>query len=234
MPPFQYKILRTRKISSGISLKVHPEQGVIVKAPFWVPEMTVKRFVEEKSAWIQKHLNRIISSKAPAKQYFEGEKHLFFGREYPIVLLHVDIPSRTKAEICEDSLQICIYKGHEGDKRSTEIRDALLRFYLETGIGVITEKVNHFSSQIGVEYSQIEIKKVSSIWGSCSPSNKLCFNRKLIMAPHEVVDYVVIHEVCHMVHRNHSSRFWGLVAKFDPQYKEHRRWLHRNHAVLSI
>ncbi|PIP85683.1 hypothetical protein COW83_03000, partial [Candidatus Collierbacteria bacterium CG22_combo_CG10-13_8_21_14_all_43_12] len=75
---------------------------------------------------------------------------------------------------------------------------------------------------------------VSSIWGSCSPSNRLCFNRKLIMAPHEVVDYVVIHEVCHLVHRNHSSRFWGLVAKLDPKYKEHRRWLYRNHSLLSI
>lgn len=217
-----------------MSLSIHPERGVIVKAPFWVPEIAIRKFVEERTAWVLQHLSKINQPSVSNKQYLDGEKHLYFGQEYSLAIMCVDLPIRTSAKVLGESLHISMYKGHTGEKRTEEIREAILRLYLETGIGVITQRVNFFSNQLGVDYSRIDIKKVSSIWGSCSPTNRLCFNRKLIMAPQEVVDYVIIHEVCHMVQRNHSSRFWGLVAKFDPRYKEHRRWLHRNHLLLSI
>ena len=212
---------------------MHPEKGVIVRAPFWLPALAIKKFVEEKSDWIIKHLVRKAAN-IPEKKYEHGEKHLYFGREYPLCITHKTVPGRTVVEITDEAIRVTVYEGYSGEKRSSEIKDGLLRWYLETGILTITEKVNYYCEQIGVDYSRIDIKKVSTIWGSCSPGNKLCFNRKLIMAPHEIVNYVVIHEVCHMVHRNHSSRFWGLVAKYDPKYKDHRRWLHRNHLLLSI
>lgn len=230
---FQPKIIRSRSLSSGISISVHPERGVVVRAPFWVPGSVIQKFIEERSDWIRKHLAK-VGPKGAEKKYIDGEMHLYFGREYPLRLVPAAVPIRTSVELDEDSIRIDLYHGHEGAKKNSEIKEGLLRWYLETGISVITEKVNRYTGAIGVDYSRIDIKKVSSIWGSCSPGNRLCFNRKLIMAPHEVVDYVVIHEVCHLVHRNHSSRFWGLVAKFDPQYKEHRRWLRRNHHLLII
>ena len=204
-----------------------------MRAPFWLPSLAIQKFVEDKLDWITKHLKN-AKPKVPPKKYTEGEKHLYFGKEYPLKLSSATTPIRTSAELVGDSILIRLYQGHVGEKKHAEIKDGLLRWYLETGISVITEKVNFFSEKVGVGYSRIDIKKVSTIWGSCSPANRLSFNRKLIMAPHEVVDYVVIHEVCHLVHRNHSSRFWGLVAKFDPKYKEHRRWLYRNHLLLSI
>jgi hypothetical protein len=234
VPQFEYQLLRTSKISSGLRLSIHPEKGVIVRAPFWVPETLVRKFVEAKSAWVEKHLKKLQARTAPAKQYLAGEKHLYFGQEYLLTITEASAPQRTTAQISADQLQVTLFDGHTGAQRINEIQDAILRLYLETGIAVITEKVNHFTTQLGVEYSRIDIKKVSSIWGSCSPSNRLCFNRKLIMAPPEVVEYVVIHEVCHLVQRNHSSRFWALVARFDPEFREHRRWLHRHHLLLSL
>lgn len=233
MPPIDYIVSRSRKIISGLSLSIHPEKGLVVKAPFWLPDIAIRKFIEEKTDWIQKHLTRLKPA-LPAKQYLEGEKHLYFGQEYSLVILHLDFPLRTEAKIVAEELHLSIFTGHEGKKRTEEIREAILRLYLETGIALITERVNYFSGLIGVDYSRIDIKKVSSIWGSCSARNKLSFNRKLIMAPPEVVDYVIIHEVSHLVHRNHSSRFWGLVARHDPDFREHRRWLHRNHLLLSI
>ena len=215
-------------------LSIHPEKGLTVRAPFWVPEISIRKFVEEKSDWIQKQLSRLNHSKPKEKEYVDGEKHLYFGQEYDLNILYLKTPRRTEVKIHDDKIQVSLFEGHADNKRTNEIKEAILRFYLETGIAVITEKVNHYSSLLEVEYNRIDIKKVSSIWGSCSPTNRLSFNRKLIMAPHEVVDYVIIHEVCHLVQRNHSSRFWGLVAKFDPKYKEHRRWLHRNHQKLLV
>lgn len=234
MPSFPYKLIRTRKFSAGVRLSIHPEKGLTVRAPFWLPEISIRKFIQDKTAWIEKHLSRFNHPASPVKRYLSGEKHLYFGQEYVLTIIHTENPLRTEAKILKDELQVSLFRGHVDKKRIEEVKEAILRLYLETGIAVITEKVNHYSGLLGVEYSQIDIKKVSSIWGSCSPTNRLSFNRKLIMAPREVVDYVIVHEVCHMVQRNHSSRFWGLVAKFDPKYKEHRRWLHRNHQKLLV
>jgi len=233
VPPFPYKIIRSKKLTTGTTISVHPEKGVIVRAPFWMPSFAIQKFIDEKTGWILRSLAKIKPT-VSTKKYQEGEKHLYFGEEYPLKIKLICQPVRTSVEMAEGLILVSLYYGHIEEKRDIEIKDGLLRWYLETGISVITEKVNLYTEKLGVNYSRIDIKKVSSIWGSCSPSNRLCFNRKLIMAPHEVVDYVVIHEVCHLVHRNHSSRFWGLVAKFDPRYKEHRRWLYRNHSLLSI
>lgn len=234
MAPFNYTVTRLKKFSASLSLTIHPEKGVVVRAPFWVPDIAIRKFIEDRSTWIETHLKQAMSPLAPEKKYLPGEKHLYFGREYVLTIQEYEHPLRTQAVIANESLQVSLYRGHLESKRTNEIREAILRLYLETGIAVITEKVNYFSEKIGVSYSRIDIKKVSSIWGSCSPTNRLCFNRKLIMAPHEVVDYVIIHEVAHMVHRNHSSRFWGLVARFDSNYKQHRQWLHHNHLLLSL
>lgn len=231
---FDFQIIRSRRLTSSTTIKISPNKGVVVNAPFWMPEGTIRRFVEDRSEWVEKHLKRLAPLKLPDKEYIEGETHLFFGEEYPLVFTEVDLPLRTTISLKDHSLQINIFKGHIGVKRRHEIQEALLRWYLETGIGIITEKVNFYSEKIGVEYSRIDLKKVSSIWGSCSATNNLSFNRKLIMAPHAIVDYVVIHEVCHMVHRNHSSRFWALVSRFDPEFREHREWLRKNHQLLSI
>lgn len=207
---------------------------MVVRAPFWVPEFSIRNFVNDRSDWIVNQLNRIKSRKVSDKKYESGEKHLFFGQEYPLELAHSELPTRTKVRLLENKIHVTVFAGHADIQKKKEIKEGILRWYLEEGIGVITEKVNFYSEKLNVSYTRIELKKVISIWGSCSASNNLSFNRKLVMAPHEIVDYVVIHETCHMIQRNHSSRFWALVAKLDPQYREHRRWLRDNHHLLSI
>jgi predicted metal-dependent hydrolase len=228
-----YRVVRTKNFSAGASINISSEKGVVVRAPFWMPQMMIDGFINEKSDWIEKHLKRLSNNKV-VKQYIEGEKHLFFGNEYTLSITPTPIPGRSKVHLLEEKIQVEIYEQLPKEKYPEKIREALLYWYLEMGIEAITEKVNHFSNQMGVDYQKINLKKVSSIWGSCSPSNCLSFNRKLVMAPHAVVDYVVIHEVAHMIHRNHGRGFWRLVECFDPEYKNHRRWLKLNHHLLAI
>ena len=218
---------------SNASISISPEKGVVVRAPFWMPQAMIDSFIREKSDWIEKHLSQ-ISSKKVTKSYVNGEKHLFFGTEYPLEVVPVSTPGRSTTQIVAEKIQIEIYEKIPQEEIPGKIKEALLHWYLEQGIATITEKVNFYAEKIGVSYSRISLKEVTSIWGSCSPTNCLSFNRKLVMAPHEVVDYVVIHEVSHMVHRNHGTHFWQLVSKFDPQFKYHRRWLKLNHHLLSI
>lgn len=234
MPQFEYNIVRSKKITSATTITISEKKGVIVRAPFWVPEFSIRNFLEDRSAWVMSQIEKLEAKKKPPKSYEEGESHLFFGREYPLKFNQLEIPARTKVAILEGTMQISIYSGHNAERKRIEIREAILRLYLEEGVGIITQKVNQYCDILGVVYTKIELKQVSSIWGSCSASNKLSFNRKLVMAPHEIVDYVVIHEVCHMIQRNHSSRFWALVAKLDPNYMQHRRWLRDNHSLLTI
>jgi len=230
---FTYQIVRKKGFGSNASISVSAGKGVVVRAPFWMPKGVIDRFIQEKTEWIEKHLKTIKQNKV-VKNYSEGEKHLYFGKEYSLSITKVKKPGRSKVCLTDEKIYIELYEGLSEDKHSKLIEESLLYWYLEKGIETVTEKVNFYSKEIGVSYRKINLKKVSSIWGSCSPSNCLSFNRKLIMAPHEVVDYVVIHEVAHMVHRNHGSEFWNLVKKYDPDYKYHRRWLKHNHHLLSI
>lgn len=193
----------------------------------------IDSFVGQKSTWIEKHLKR-LNSKKIVKHYIDGEKHLYFGKEYLLSITQTSTPKRSKVSIDEDTIRVELSNHLEKEKLSEKIKEALLYWYLEKGIEIITEKVNFYVKEMGVSYKKINLKKVSSIWGSCSPTNCLSFNRKLVMAPHEVVDYVVIHEVAHISHRNHGSKFWNLVESFDPQYKNHRKWLRTNHHLLAI
>lgn len=232
MSTFNYRLIRRRGFSASISIS--ESKGVVVHAPHWMPKMMIDGFIAEKSDWIKKHLQR-FNEKKVTKQYIDGEKHLFFGKEYTLSIVTTGTPGRSRVSLVEeDIIQVEISESQSKENLPQKIKDALLYWYLEKGVEVITEKVNYFAQEMGVNYQKINLKKVSSIWGSCSPSNCLSFNRKLVMAPHEVVDYVVIHEVAHMTHRNHGSRFWALVSRFDPYYKSHRKWLKLNHHLLAI
>lgn len=208
-----------------------PEKGVVVRAPFWMTRGMIENFIQEKSEWIKKHLNRFSKNRV-VKQYVDGEKHLFFGKEFPIKIVNGN--GRNKVSLEDGYIVVEINGGIHKASDKKIIRETLLYWYMEMGIETITEKVNYFSEAMGVIYKKISLKKVSSIWGSCSPTNCLSFNRKLVMAPHEIVDYVVIHEVAHMIYRNHGPKFWGLVEEFDREYKSHRFWLRKNHYLLSI
>lgn len=207
---------------------------MVVKAPFWVPDVFIQNFIKEKEDWIVRQLQKITAAKPSSKKFIEGEPHLFLGRELPLKIVTQKNPTRAMIEDRDTHFLASVYHGYDQDRQTNEIKNALLRFYLEQGIAIITEKANYFSELLGVRYSEIKLKEVSSIWGSCSASNNLSFNRKLIMAPHYIIDYVVIHEVCHMRERNHSSRFWALVCRLDPEYRHHRRWLRDNQHLLNI
>lgn len=207
--------------------------AIFVSAPFWISKKVIDDFIASKKDWIHKALSKQAPN-ASKKTYTEGELHLFFGEQKVLRVILSDNVIRTSLQQEEDKLILKIYKNHSGSDYLAQAERAFISFYLEQLILYLTDRVNYYCQQLGVEYSKIEVKKVSSIWGSCSAKNVLSFNRKLCLAPKQIVDYVVIHEVCHLRERNHSSRFWGLVRNYDKNYKQNRRWLHQNHQLLNI
>lgn len=101
----------------------------------------------------------------------------------------------------------------------------------EKALDKITKRVEHYSSLSGFKYNQIKITSAQKRWGSCSANNNLNFPKKLALAPDKVIDYVVVHELCHIKEKNHSQKFWNEVSKLMPEYKKYRKWL-KDHGYL--
>ncbi len=226
--PFPYKIVRSQRRKRTSSISIGKTGNVIITAPVWVPNLILEKFLAQKSDWVIKQLKK-ARPKVIEKLYLAGEKHLYFGEEYPLFFIESN-KSKIKIEFIYNKFRIT-KKSHT---TSTDIKKAMINWYLENGKRIITQKATHFAGKIGASINRITIKNVSSIWGSCSHRHNLNFNRKLIMAPHEIVDYVVIHEVSHLLHHNHGPKFWNQVQVLDPNFKKHRHWLRANSHLLSL
>jgi len=157
-------------------------------------------------------------------------------------VLHIKAPLTVPVKVIEDFIwekQSWIekqYKRLRDRENEIEIQGYLSNEEIETLAGmakrVLPGRVAYFAERIGVTYNRITIRKQRSRWGSCSSNGNLNFNCLLMLAPSDVADYVVVHELCHRIEMNHSRRFWSLVERELPDYAKHRKWLKENGDVL--
>lgn len=164
-----------------MALEVRADQTVVVRAPYRMPVAEIRRFVREKSDWIEKQLCRM------------GERNAYM-EENAIVPMSEE-----------------------------ELRE-LVRAALED----IPARVKRFAPLVGVSYGRITIRNQTTRWGSCSGKGNLNFNCLLMLTPEAIRDYVVVHELCHRLEMNHSSRFWAQVERILPDYRQCRSWLKEN------
>lgn len=175
------EIIRSSRKTLG--LEVTSEGMIRIRAPYGVSEDVILRFLESKSAWIQKSL-----AKVRARQEKLKEEEAQYGK-------------LTEAELKVLKMQ------------AEEVFPARAAFY---------------AGKMGISYGRITIRRQKTRWGSCSQSGNLNFNCLLMLAPPGVVDYVVVHELCHRIEMNHSLRFWKLVGEVYPDYDRWKRWLKEN------
>lgn len=188
----------------------------------------VKLFLER----LKKDLPEVFgtSAQTPAKEgtpadaqtpLIGGNQVLFNGGLFP-AKIYLTPDQETGVEF--DGKVFLIYLQNESENPS-----ALITAWLRTKAGeVLPEKVKSWAEKIGVEYNQIFIKDQQTLWASCSGKKNLNFSYRIIKMPAAVQDYLVVHELCHLVHMNHSPEYWALVAQFCPDYKQHRKWLNTN------
>lgn len=220
MPSIPYKLIRQRR--SSISLTIHPDLSVIVRAPKLMPKFFIDQFVTEKEDWIRKKLAHIEKIKPILKRsYSEGEEFLYLGQTYTLKLT--------------PGTEIKIHGPHLLFPKALVFRaqKELTTWFKNKAIEIITQRVQYHSERMNTHYSSLTFSDTKSKWGSCGPRNDLQFNYKLIMAPLVVLDYVVIHELAHTKEKNHQEEFWKLVARETPAYKTHRKWL-KAHANLLV
>lgn len=198
-----------------------------------VPKSTASEKIDQlllaKRTWIKE---KIILQRdmAPVhdKQYVSGEAFSYLGRNYRLKVVE---GSFMPVRLLQGRLVVTLPYGTEYPHM---VRNALVRWYKRQAEQKLQEKVKRFAPLVGVEPTGIAIKTFKSRWGSCTVKGALEFNWQIMMAPNRMVDYVVIHELCHLIRHDHSPEFWKEVARVMPDYQQCRDWLKVNGGRLRV
>jgi predicted metal-dependent hydrolase len=207
-----------------IALIVERDGSLTVRAPKRAALADINSFIREKARWIERTREKLKSiPELPKKHFIDGEKFPFLGDLYELQLVKPQRPSLR--------FDAGFYLGHTSQKRGEQV---FTRWYKEQALTVISERVNIFSEMHGFVPGRIRITSARTRWGSCSPDGTLNFTWRLILAPLQVVDYVVIHELVHLRVKNHSGRFWKIVQDLAPEYPLQRKWLREHGEKLGL
>lgn len=221
------EVIRTSRKKTA-SIKVD-DAIVSIVVPQHLPEEKIDDLLKRKNRWIKEKISkhRAIQPINP-KQYLSGEAFPYLGRNYRLKVLKGEF---TPVKFSEGRL---IATLPDGDKHPHMVRNALVRWYNKQAEPKLIEKTRRYAQIVGVEPDKVGIKTYKARWGSCNSKGHIDYNWKLIMAPHSVIDYVVVHELCHLKHFNHSKNYWHQVERIMPEYREHQAWLKANSKKISF
>ncbi len=220
-----------------VAIHIAEDGCVRIRAPYYVTPQVVSRFIKEKSGWII----RVVQKRKKEweaisrRRFVDGQTFLFLGKPYPLRVL-ID-QNRKRLTLHFDSDKWIIKAPSDMPKKEQEkqIGKKLVRWYQEQAKEIFGGRTFQRCRRLGKDIHTISIRGQKSIWGSCHPQKRVIhLNWKLVMAPLDVIDYVITHELCHLKECNHSSRFWRQVAQYHPHYKQSERWLKSHRIEMSL
>lgn len=224
---FDYEVIRTSRRT--IAIHIDPFKGVIVRAPKQARDSEIRHLLEKKISWINKHLAlaRQRASEIPRHNFMAGDIFLFRGEEYSLVF---ETAKKNHIDIAGHYIVI----GLKPETPREKIPEILKKWYIAQAREILNERVLVYSPSLGVKPARVAVRGQSKRWGSCSAKGNLNLNWKLIMAPPEILDYIVAHELCHLKHPNHQSEFWKTLESIMPDYASRRNWLKKNGHRLGL
>ena len=194
-----------------------------VRVPEYVGDERVAAFLQMKRPWIRRKVAEIqLLPPHRTKELVSGESFPYLGRHYR---LKIQEGHQVGVSLSGGYLKATIRPNEQGEHRTLKIQQYLQNWYRNKAQERLKEKTDRYAKQIGVSPAAVSVRNFKSRWGSCDKKGQVVFNWNIIKAPHSVVDYVVVHELCHLIHPNHSKEFWQVVGRFDSNYLEHRQWL---------
>jgi predicted metal-dependent hydrolase len=208
------RLVRSRR--KTIALVVTPEGLLEVRAPLRAPKALIDAFVAEKTPWIEARKAEALAHPQLKKREFrEGETFPYLGKAYPLRIT----PSTSLTLAFRENV---FWISSAGRAHGPALFQA---WYRREARENLAKRVTFLATLLGLKPTGMRITSARTRWGSCSGRGNLNFTWRLVMAPPEVIDYVVIHELTHLVVKNHSAAFWQRVANAYPTYKDSRRWL---------
>jgi predicted metal-dependent hydrolase len=218
--------LRHSDRKKTVSIAVDPRQGVLVTAPQDLDAERVHLIVSRKARWIAERLRALqdVNGDAHEREFVSGESFPYLGRSYRLkVIPHAK--TGTSLRLLRGRFEVIVDSALPMVERSSAIRTELRRWYRDHAAQRIPERVAILAQRLGLTTPPILIRDQQKRWASCDRRGQIRFNWRIIMAPMSLVDYVVAHELCHLVRRDHSATFWKLLRTVMPNYGERRERL---------
>ena len=221
----------------NITIEIADGGKVIAKTPKRVEDGEIEKVVRDNARWI---LTKLADAKknrsAKAKRKFEdGETLLFKGDEYKLKLVDATGAFPVGEVLLEDgTLAVSVFLELAASDPLSAVRDPLVQWYKQQAAIHFRSRASHFAGLFGVEVRQVIIRDQKRRWGSCNAQGELRFCYRLIMADPNVIDYVIAHEVCHLLEMNHSAAYWDTLANVMPDYKARRHELRRIGGMLVL
>lgn len=227
-------VVRVSKRAKHLRLVVSRNKGLEVVTPKRIPMKYIVNLITANSEWIIEKLDHIESTSHYRKMQSiqEGSSLLFLGQQYLLMNDSRLEPKEVVITTTQIKMNLAVISRYS--QSQDDIRTFLKQWYVKQAKEVFKDRVEHYSKRIGVSYNRISIKNQKTRWGSCSSLKNLNFNWRLLMAPLEILDYIVIHELAHLLEMNHSKRFWEIVERQCPNYKLYDKWLHVNGHLLTF
>lgn len=215
---YEVRFLASRQT---LTIEVHPDSRVLVRAPFGCPEALIAERVQKRAGWISRQLAEFerYRPRTPARQYLNGESHLYLGRQYRLKLIR-DEPAGVK--LARGQLLVSL----PGDADPARVKALLHRWYLHRARAVFSQVL--FASLLqfkGVAPPRLIVRAMQSRWGSLSRAGTMTLNVKLVRAPRACIEYVVVHELCHLKHASHNARFFALLSRMMPGWEQRKQRL---------
>ena len=211
---------RNRKTTS---ISVEPPNNILVVVPLNTKEEDIKAAVKSKGAWIVQKLFefRHIEAKKVNREFVNGESFMYLGRNYSLQI-HID-------EALQNNSIVKLFRGkfhvYVKEKNDELIKETMEAWYREKTEEQVKKRIKYYQKFFDKKPSDIKVKEQKKRWASCTSKNELLFNWRCAMAKATALDYIVVHEMCHMYYMNHSQEFWGLVASVMSDYEIRKEWL---------
>lgn len=231
---FTFQLNRSAR-AKRFRISIGTEREFRVTVPKRALDFQIKHFLAQNKSWISRQIKRMEKENQnhPRPKYESGDRFYYFGESLSLSVKPQDL-KRVRVKVRVRELEVLINRLVTKEEGKRQIRQGIERFYRKKAEEVIRDRLEFFNEQYGFQFNRVSFRNQKTRWGSCSAKRNLNFNWRLIMAPIEVIDYVVVHELCHLQQMNHSAKFWQLVEKAIPDFKERRKWLKKNHYLLAF
>lgn len=224
-----YGVVRSHRKTADII--VERDGSVLVRAPESISDERLEDMVEAKRYWIYKTLAewRDLNAARVFREYRSGEGFLYLGRSYRLLL----VTDQAEPVLLKNG-RFCLNKDLVEAGDVDVARAAFRDYYVARGRDRIGQRVAYYAPKVGVAPRSVDVRDLGHRWASCSPAGDLAFHWKCMMAPQSIIDYIVVHELCHFHRPDHTDAFWNEVDKVMPAYRERKEWLRKQGAGLDV
>ncbi len=227
--------IRESNRAKRISMRVDVNKGLEVVYPKGINQPSPEDILTQNKAWVLEMIDKLETRLASRfqRQYQQGEIFRYLGDDHNLNIISKTRGQRISVNLTDTTLDVSLPPNiRSNDTEAIQI--AIEKFYRKQAKDYLPARTYEIASQLGYEVNRVMIKNQKTRWGSCSTNKNINLNLRLMMTPHNAIDYIIIHELCHLTHMNHSKAFWNLVGRYCPSYKAWRKWFKQNNQYLVL